>query len=391
VNNAATNRFRWADGALIAIFFAVLWLPTLDFFTGLDSTRPPDENRLPAAWPARPRGNLGELQKFMAGVEAYLNDHFGFRKRLVRWSLQWKSRLFHDESGHKVIVGKNGWLYTGELQMVDHFIGAARFSDAEMEAWRKLLEQRRDWLAARGIKYLFVVAPDKQDIYPENLPDWLRNAAPAGRKTKLDQFLEYMNAHSTVAIADLRPALLAAKPDAPLYLINDVHWNALGCFIGAQEMARALRRQLPELPPLRMDDFTWTKQPTTGGDMAAYLGTDPPETNSFAFQLKAGRPMPRVQSLAPVDTVWNRHVFQTLAENEAGPEIRAVFFQDSFGVPWIRFFGQCFRRALFVQERNEFNAQTITDNHPQIVVNEMLERYFNTLDPNELTAKDPLP
>ncbi|MEI9865253.1 MAG: hypothetical protein WDN00_12025 [Limisphaerales bacterium] len=46
--------------------------------------------------------------------------------------------------------------------------------------WKK----RRDWLAKRGIAYLFVVAPDKHSIYPEELPGWAVKVRP---QTKLDQ------------------------------------------------------------------------------------------------------------------------------------------------------------------------------------------------------------
>ena len=384
-------KVRWPDTVVIFIFMSLLWLPTVDLLTGMDVTRPPDENRLPAAWPHLAHWNFTEAQQFTAGLEAYFNDHFGFRKRLIRWSQQWKSRLFRDESGHKVVIGKQGWLYTGELQMVEHYLGIAKFTPAQLQAWQKLLERRRDWLATRGIKYLFVVAPDKQDIYPEFLPDWLLQATPAGRETKLDQFLKYMRAHSTVEVVDLRPVLLAAKPLAPLYLVNDIHWNAFGGFIGGQEVIRALQRQLPDLPALRLENFTWTNQPTVGGDMAMYLGKEPAEPNYFVLHAKPGLPVPTVHELTPMDTIWDRHIFCSVTENESVPDNRAVFFHDSFGLPWKPVFSQCFRQIFFMQERREFSAQLIEKYHPNVVVNEMLERYFNTLVPEELMAGDALP
>ena len=150
---------RWPGRVVSFFFFALLWLPVIDCFTGLDVARPPDENRLPAPRPQWAGWNFSGAQQFMAQAEAYFNDHFGFRKRLIRLSHQWKSGLFRDESGHKVVIGPHGWLFTGELQMIDHFLGLEHFTPAQLEAWRKLLEKRRDWLAARGIKYLFVVAP----------------------------------------------------------------------------------------------------------------------------------------------------------------------------------------------------------------------------------------
>lgn len=387
----APKKCRWANAVVIGLFFGVLWLPTIDFFTGVDVTRPQDENRLPAPLPRLPHWNFSGAKTFMAGAENYFNDHFGFRKRLIRWSQQWKSRLFRDESGHKVVIGKAGWLYTGELQMVEHYMGIAKFSPAQLQAWQKLLESRRDWLAARGIKFLFIVAPDKQDIYPEFLPDWLLGATAPSRETKLDQFLNYMKEHSTVEVVDMRPVLLAAKNLAPLYLVNDLHWNAFGGFIGGQEVIRALQRQLPGLPPLRLGDFTWTNQPSAGGDMAQYLGREPVENNYFVFHAKPEMPAPRVIEQTPIDTIWDRHIFCTVTENESVPDNRAVIFHDSFGLPWKPYFAQCFRRIFFMQERRIFSARIIEENHPNIVINEMLERYFNTLVPEELMAKDALP
>jgi len=57
----------------------------------------------------------------------------------------------------------------------------------------------------------------------------------------------------------------------------------------------------------------------------------------------------------------------------------------------MQFLGYSFHRIAFVWENREFNASVIVENHPRIVVNEMLERYFNTEDPEEMLARDALP
>jgi len=127
-------------------------------------------------------------------------------------------------------------------------------------------------LAARGIKYLFVIPPDKHSIYPENLPAWLIGSRPVGCRSKLDQLVDYMRKHSTVEVLDLRPALLAGKKTAPTYLQQDSHWNWYGGFIGCQEVIKALARQTPQLPPLQLEDFDWSNAPAAGGDLARILG-----------------------------------------------------------------------------------------------------------------------
>src|ERR1017187_6466880 len=91
--NPTLPRKPWADWLLVAAFAGLLWLPTVDFFTGVDLTGPPSENRLPAPKPRFTRVDFSGVQKYAADLEVYFNDHFGFRKRLIRWFQQWKTRM----------------------------------------------------------------------------------------------------------------------------------------------------------------------------------------------------------------------------------------------------------------------------------------------------------
>jgi alginate O-acetyltransferase complex protein AlgJ len=388
-DNEPSRRAR-ADWILIAAFLFLLWAPTLDSFFNLDHSRQPGENRLPAPFPKWQEASLVKAQKYVVGLDDYFSDHFGFRKQLIRWFQIWKIGLFHDRSVYKVLIGPNHWLFIGEHQMVEHYLGQARFTPQQLEDWRQVLEKRRDWLAARDVKYLFVLAPDKQDIYPEELPVWLRNAAPAGRETKLDQFLKYMKEHSTVAILDLRPPLLAAKKIAPTYLQNDTHWNLFGGFVACQEVIKALTQQFPDLPPLRLEDFTWTNTPATGGDLARMIGLDAPEKNYISFKPKPHVIVPEVRETTNFVSAWDSHKPSFISENP-GPLLEtAVVFHDSFGVAWKPFLGHSLKRIIFMSENREFNLRVILETRPRIVVNEVLERYFNTQNPQDLLTHDDL-
>jgi hypothetical protein len=389
-DNQPSRRAR-ADWVLIAAFLFLLWAPTLDSFFNLDHSRQPGENRLPAPFPKWHEASLGEARKYIVGLDDYFSDHFGFRKQLIRWFQNWKIGLFHDRSVYKIIIGPNRWLFIAELQMVEHYLGLARFTPQQLEDWRQVLEKRRDWLAVRGSHYLFVIAPDKQNIYPEELPAWLRNAVPAGRETKLDQFLKYMKEHSTVEILDLRQPLLEAKRIAPTYLQNDMHWNLFGGFVGCQEVVKTLTKQFPGLPPLRVEDFTWTNAPATGGDLARMLGSDAPEKNYFSFKPKPSVITPKVHAATNLVSAWDVHKPSFISENPAALTETAVVFGDSFGTAWQPFLGCSIKRIIFMTENREFNTRVILENQPRIVVNEILERYFNTQNPQELLTHDGLP
>ena len=380
----------WNDWLLIALFATLLGLPTADYFLGIDHTAAPGENRLPAPVPRLTSRTIAGVQAYVAASETYFNDHFGYRKRLVRWFQQWKLRLYHDESGTKVVVGREHWLYIGEQQMVDHYLGLAKFTPAELSTWQTVLEKRRDWLRQRGIHYLLVIPPDKQTVYPEFLPAWLTDAVPKNRETKLDQFLHYMQEHSTVEILDLRPVLAEAKKTTPVYLQNDTHWNLYGGFIAAQELLKTLARDIPDVPRLNPADFEWTNLPAAGGDLAKMIGTDAAEKNRYAF-----RPGPNLPLLATNEddhfkSSWGiKMVFTT--ENPGPLRHNVVVFRDSFGEAWQAFLGYSFKRAVYELNDQEFSTALISANAPTVVINEMLERYFDTTDPAEMLKVDAWP
>ena len=215
VSNTPTS-MRWVNVVLIGLFTAMLWLPALDAFCHIDWTRPRNENRAMAVFPKPPTGWHG-LQVYVGGLEAYFNDHFGFRKCLVQWNYKFRAKVFKDKNTRDVLIGKNGWLFYAAGDAIDHYSGLLQFTPQQLHDWQVLLERRRDWLARRGIAYLFVVTPDKHTIYPEELPDWVVKVHP---QTKLDQFIAYMHEHSAVPILDLREVVRNAKEIASYLFEN---------------------------------------------------------------------------------------------------------------------------------------------------------------------------
>ena len=135
---------------------------------GLDIGYAFKENRVPSP---RPELKLDQavLGEFPIKFEAYFNDKFGFRRRLTQWLNYTKVVLLGDSPSPKVVLGSKGWLFYGDLD-VDLYRRVKPLKLSELENWRHLLESRRDWLAARGIPYLVVIAPSKSSIYPELMP-----------------------------------------------------------------------------------------------------------------------------------------------------------------------------------------------------------------------------
>ena len=72
-----SRRFPGMEWLLIFVFALLLWLPTLDYFIGVDRSKPPQENRLLAPRPRLTSPDLVGLEHYLADTEAYFNDHFG--------------------------------------------------------------------------------------------------------------------------------------------------------------------------------------------------------------------------------------------------------------------------------------------------------------------------
>jgi len=372
---------------LSALFLILLWLPTLDSFFDLDKAPWINENRAPAKFPQiSPR--MESLSALPNGLEAYYGDRFGFRKRLIRCEQKWKHELFREATHPAVLIGRNGWLYyTGE-QMIEHFRGTKAFTPEELHGWQLLLEKRRDWLAKRGIRYLLVIAPDKHTIYPEYVPDWITKV---GHQTKLDQLLAYLKAHTTIEVLDLRPALLKAKKTARTYLYTDTHWNIYGAFVAYQAFVQALSRQLRDLgKPLPYTAFEPSLSQEKGGDLSALLGGQE-MTERDTIQLKPRAPLrlPEIKSDPNIFvTQGPPHTPPVFTENPTR-KYALLSFRDSFSNSWIPFVGCHFRRAVYIWQYN-WNGQVIEREKPDVVVDEIVERFFNVADTEKLMRDDGL-
>jgi alginate O-acetyltransferase complex protein AlgJ len=371
--SVSSTSTRWRNVCLITLFLVMLWLPALDTFFQIDRATLPRENR-ELARPPELKPGLGGLKEFIGGAEAYFNDHFGWRNQLIHLHRRLETGLFpkKSEPSLSVIVGRNGWLFLKADKMIEYYQGTRRFSPQDLLDWQALLEHRRDWLAQLGIKYVFTVAPNKESIYSEQVPDWMKKVQP---DTKLDQFLAHMHAHSTVEVLDLRPALRTARQIAPTYYQTDIHWNYFGSFVAYQEIVKNLSKQLPGLEPLPLAVFKLENRPIPSGDLADWADVDVNE--NCAVFLTPNPDLPRLEmSSKPREYAVT---FVGFTENPKA-QGSAVIFGDSFGNGWAPFLGYHFGKVTYYHHY-ELSEKWIKQEKPDIVISEMLEQAFNDVNP----------
>lgn len=377
----------WGFSLLLPVIFTcLLLLPTVDTCFHVDRAPIPNEQRQLAVFPHFQ--GLSQIKPFIAGVESYFNDHFGYRKRLIRTNNRWKLKLV-GESGPvgSVCIGLEGWLFWLGENMMDNYTGVTTFSEQDLKDWQKLLERRRDWLAKRGCRYLFVVTPDKHTIYSERLPSWVNKSK---RPIKLEQFLDYMRAHSTVQIVDMRHALIEAKSIHPTYLMTDTHWNAFGGFIGYQEVMKALSIPFPDLSPLPLSCLEIAPISMQVGDIGRFLSDNHIKENT-AYSWSYAKLDVVLKEKSEPDRLPFAWTPDKVPISSFNPKARrkAVLFRDSFSRAWFPYLGQHFGEVIYIW-RYYWDAPFLEREKPDVVIDEMLERFLNTENPKEFMAKENL-
>lgn len=389
MNEAPSNEVlqRRANIGLIAVFLILLWMPTADTILGIDHAAVTDENRVLAEFPKfKFHLSLRRNGELLARYQQYFNDHFGFRRLLVLFEHDWKWALFHDMHSDLAIGGKSGWLFCSDRRMVYDLQGVQPFTDIELANWQALITGRRDWLRDRGIKYLFVVSPDKHSIYSEFLPDWLVSSIHPPRR--VDQFIAYMKAHSDLPILDLREALLEVKPSGRVYKKTDTHWNDRGAFAAYQRIMKALATAGVPGPALDLTDMEESLTDDPGGDLTLQLRQQSrmPETANPYLVPRMSGPTPEYRSEhSELDP--DRRLLVSLNVARSG---KAVVFHDSFMNALVPFLGQSYQRIVFVWQQN-WDKVVIEREKPDIVVDEILERFLIWRDPLDLKMADEQP
>jgi hypothetical protein len=367
---AAAARGRAAralDALLAACFLAGLALPVADGVLGLEAAPALLENRALAAAPRAPTSRR-RLEAFPRAFEAYWNDHFGFRRTLIRWANGAALALGASE---RVVVGRAGWLFLRDDGELAYYRAREPLAPAALARWQYALEHRRDWLAARGSRYLFAVAPNKSTVYAEFMPPGLRRP---GAPSRLDQLLAQLRqGGSTVAVLDLREPVLAAKAREPVFPRTDTHWNAPGAHAAAAAILARVGAWLPGVAPLPREAYAARLTPGPGGDLAYLLGLADrlPEA---ALDLVPPRPLlarPVLREGGTDPAHWQRLVLET--PDRTRP--RALVLHDSFVVGLMPYLSEPFSRVVY-SWGSDLDLALAERERPDVVIEVRVERHL---------------
>ena len=210
----------------------------------------------------------------------------------------WLSRVLYpigiSTDPQQVVIGYDNWLYLGDKYEQTRSVYRRAQTAADIENGKLVNAAMEAWeayLASKGVKlFRIMIGPNKETIYPEQLPIWARPVSP----TATDALIA---GTGLMRYVDLRTALLAAKAvhRESLYYKTDTHWNYLGAGLAFRSFSQQVGGAAPELRWPSDDAFEVRRVvPRIGGDLANFL--------RLTASLSDSEPIINAQEL-PVETI----------------------------------------------------------------------------------------
>lgn len=232
---------------------------------------------------------------FLNDAATWLSDHFFGRQELISVHNKTVSTVFATSSSDDVILGTDGWLYY-EPTLGD-YTGTAVATDRELFMAANNLALMQEYCESQGRVFAFVIAPNKNSLYPEHMPDYGAVSSQTNAQalhSKLDEM--------GVAYIDLFAVF--GEQEEVLYFAHDSHWNSKGAALGADSINAAFGVQsnyfggdfsqreyhLGDLYEMLYPSFKDTEEnPVYGGELAFEFTGKATKADSITLETSSGK------------------------------------------------------------------------------------------------------
>ena len=343
----------------ICLFFALCLLPALGMAVFGPAPLLANENapRTPAM-----QNRDGTLNTaVLADTADYIETRFAFRPWLVSARSFLYEKLLHSSAEPQVVLGREGELFYSST--LDDYTGNG-LSDAELRQIAANLKSVQDALEARGIRFVFAVAPNKNSLIPDVMPGRFSENLSASNYCRLVPLLQEYG----VQTADLHTPL-AGRED--LYCRTDSHWTAEGAALAADTLLAALGRDSDFFAGpfveqgVHIGDLYQMLYPT-GRGREAELVYSPGFTYETASDPRGG----------------NALTIRTASETGTGS---LYCLRDSFGIALYPYLAEAFSSAEFSRSA-DYSLSAFDQVDADAVILEIVERNLDLLLPEEGSA-----
>ncbi|MDL2236890.1 hypothetical protein LJC56_03540 [Christensenellaceae bacterium OttesenSCG-928-K19] len=306
-----------------------------------------------------------------AAVEDVFNDNIPFRGSLIKTNTNLNLSLFHTLGSNQVVLGKDGWyFYNNETDNspLKQFALGSSLSEDQLQTVTEQLTKMKDLAKENGAEFIFLIAPNKPEVYPEYVPD-------AYRKTSTEriyyQLGAYLSENTEITVLLMQDELDKLSPKYTSYFKTDTHWNNLAAFIATQNLATATGLQENHI---ELDELEITLTHDSGKDLLNLAGIGDANIDDNQYTIEGFMDEVTTEEWL-VNEIGTRQKVKTNSPNDK----KLLMYRDSFAEAMIPYTSKYFSESYYIsgypRDRDDKSmSQWLAEENPDIVVFEIVER-----------------
>ena len=319
----------------------------------------------------KPKLSLENYDTFSKDYTSYFNDNIQFRNNLITLNSEIDYFCFNRSSNDDVVVGKDNWLFYAKLDGGDPigcYQGKNLFSKKELAAIAKNCEKQRDFVESQGKEFVLYIAPNKERMYSEYMPE--KYGKPAEKYRAL-QVYEYIKKKTDIRIIYPYDELIEAKEKVKknIWYKTDTHWNYIGGYVGASVLMEELGINMPKV---YSKSITISKGEHIAGDLAGMLNMSKQlEFADYEYSV-TGYESHDVEKIE-----WDFNGMARYHAKNADPRTIYVI-RDSFSTHMAPYIGSQFNDS-YLRHMDTYTYDDLVACNPDVVVYETVERRIDRL------------
>lgn len=258
-----------------------------------------------------------------------------------------------------IIQGRSNWLFYKKDDSVSYYKGTNILSEEEMANNLKLMEQLQEVCDAKGIKLVFMVWPNKEQVYSEYMPTY----EYVEKRKRLDIFTDYVKENSAIKFEYPLEELKRGKMYYDTYYAYDTHWNNAGAFIGVMEIYDALGMETMDIADVKTVP---TSEVLLGCCIVGNLDyRQYPRDTDVEIDYKKDIQILNTQGVCDI-AVGNDPIYKV--ETNSSNKCNFVLIGDSFRVSMVPYLQKDFSSSVFIHRDNLSEAKSEIQNADVLVV-----------------------
>lgn len=277
-------------------------------------------------------------------------------------------------SSNQVILGKEGWLfYKSETDgnPIKDFEGTNRYTSSEMNEILQVARITQEKIEEKGIEFAILVAPNKENVYSEFMPDiYTHNSI-----SSTDILVDYLIDHG-INVVSPKKELLIERSELQVYYSYDTHWNQLGAYIGVKSIMDFWNIPMKELSDRNIMSYELKNNYHYCGkaDLAELIGLRLVFDDEMEYEVEGTSQMEWQEFEEEQEKGNISHYVNKDASNQS-----TIFLVgDSFRVSMVPALREVYR-DVYVVHRSNYKEGMLEKINPDYLLFEYVERYSDRM------------